>query len=158
MRFVFFILLFISSLSIAAQQRQFPDIISMLDVVKGHDFKKMTRLVDSLDFDVADSTYDNRGGLSYLSKEKVLLGPTIFGCWTGPKHNVLGVSLTVRQEDVYKNLLSQIQALGFKSTDPKFNEPAEGRPVDYEKGKLLISVEITKAPLGKSYDFTLLEL
>jgi hypothetical protein len=158
MRFVFFLLLLISSFSISAQQRQFPNIISMLDVVKGHDFKKMTRLVDSLDFDVADSTYDIRGGLSYLTREKVLLGPTIFGCWTDPKHKVLGVSLTVRQEEVYKNLLSQIKALGFKSTDPKLSEPEEGRPVDYGKGKLLISVEITKAPLGKSYDFTLLEL
>lgn len=155
MRFSFFILILISSLSLSAQQRKYPSIISMLDVVKKSDFKKMIRLVDSLDYDVADSTYDNQGGLSYLTREKVLLGPTIFGCWTDTKHKVQGVSLTVRQTEVYKSLLAQVKALGFKSGSGTFKEPEEDGSVDYEKGNQLISVTLTKAPLGWSYEFTI---
>jgi len=119
----------------------------------------MVFLVDFLDYDVADSSISPSGSLSYISQEKYLAGPTIFGCWTNAKKQIQGISLTVRQKPVYEKLLIEMGKLGYISIGKPSNGPGEGEmSQDYEKGKMLISVSVKKSIIGMNYEFTFIKM
>jgi hypothetical protein len=144
---------------VCGQDRHVPTVSEILSIIQKGELKKMVFLVDSLDYEVADSSVSASGSLSYISQEKYLAGPTIFGCWTNAKRQVQGISLTVRQKLVYEKLLVEMGKLGYKSIGKPSNGPGEGEmSQDYEKGKMLISVSVKKSIIGWSYEFTFIKM
>jgi len=147
------------SFLVCGQNRQVPSVSEILSIIQKGELKKMVFLVDFLDYDVADSSISPSGSLSYISQEKYLAGPTIFGCWTNAKKQIQGISLTVRQKPVYEKLLIEMGKLGYISIGKPSNGPGVGEmSQDYEKGKMLISVSVKKSIIGMNYEFTFIKM
>ena len=72
------------SFLVCGQNRQVPSVSEILSIIQKGELKKMVFLVDSLDYDVADSSISPSGSLSYISQENtsqgqlsLAVGPTL---------------------------------------------------------------------------------
>ncbi|MBE2230127.1 MAG: hypothetical protein IAE96_05735 [Chitinophagaceae bacterium] len=153
-KIILFKLFFLTGFLLNAQERLLPTLTDMTAILRTGDIKKMSRLVDSLNYIVVDSAVMTDGRLSFISKEPVLIGWTTLGCWTNKKRVIEGISLKVRSRSQYDKLLAEMNRLGFKATGPKSKGASEGElSQDYEKGKILISTVTSRAALGWQFEF-----
>ena len=151
---IFFLVCFIK---INAQEKKEINAGKLIDIVEKGDFTNLVKLVSSLHYIVLDSSKEKDGSLFYYAKEPKIKG-SVLACSADSKKKITELTYNTFSKEEWKELKSQLNKIGFKSSGIHRGKSDVVESEDFEKGEILVATAIRKDKGGDVfYEFTFIK-